>query len=143
MFSQGTKSRGAALISIMIIAAIFLMIGAAFSGYVLNERHMVELFIQNENSFYMAEAGIEEAKSIIAENPYWFTDAAHTPNDDAKWLLGGAKGVVHQLDSGSYKIVRESGKKTIYSVGYIKEGRTILRVKYYTNPFRVYEFKII
>jgi Tfp pilus assembly protein PilX len=142
MYTQGT-SRGAALISIMIIAAVFLIVGAAFSGYVLSERRMVNLFIDNGSSFYMAEAGIEEAKSIISQNPNWFTDAGHSPADDAKWLLNGAKGVTHQLDSGSYKMVHESGKKTIYSVGYIKEARTVLRVKYYTNPFRVYEFKVI
>ena len=104
---------------------------------------MEELYIQKEKAFYLAEAGLEDGKSIISVNQNWFTDAPHSPVDDAPWLIDVAKGSIKQFGGGSYKIVRESGKSTIYSVGYFKGGRSVVRVKYNISPFTTYEFKII
>jgi Tfp pilus assembly protein PilX len=151
MYSPGTKkplilkknSSGAVLLSVLIIASIFLFVGMVFCGYIINERRMVNLFIEKEKAFYLAEAGIEDAKSILVQSPNWFTDAPHLVADDAKWLMDKATGEIRLINGGSYKMVRESNKNIIYSVGTFKHGKSVLRVKYYRDPFRAYEFKII
>lgn len=117
--------------------------GAVFVRMVFSERTMAEMYVQKEKAFYIAEAGLEDGKSTIAANLNWFTDNPHAPADNAGWLIDGAKGSIKQFGGGQYKIVRESGKNTIYSIGYIKSGRSVLRVKYTINPFNVYEFKIL
>jgi len=143
MFTRGTSSKGQALVIVLVVITALLAAGIIFVRIVLSERGMEELYIQKEKAFYLAEAGLEEGKSIIAANPNWFTDNPHSPADDADWLIDGAKGSIKQFGEGSYKIVRGSGKNTIYSVGYFKGGRAVVRVKYNIDPFKAFEFKII
>jgi hypothetical protein len=143
MFARGTSSKGQALIIVLVIITALLAAGIIFVRIVLSERGIEELYIQKEKAFYLAEAGLEEGKAIIAVNPNWFTDNPHSPVDDADWLIDIAKGSIKQFGGGSYKIIRESGKNTVYSVGYFKGGRSVIRVKYNANPFITYEFKII
>jgi len=143
MFTRGTSSRGQALVIVLVVITALLTAGIIFVRIVLSERSMEELFIQKEKAFYLAEAGLEEGKSMIVLNPNWFTDVPHSPADDTTWLIDIAKGSIKEFGGGSYKIVKENGKNTIYSIGYFKGGRAIVRVKYNANPFRAYEFKII
>jgi hypothetical protein len=104
---------------------------------------MASLYIQKEIAFYLAEAGLEDGKAVIAANPNWFTDNLHSPDDDASWLIDDARGSVRQFGGGSYKIVRESGKNVIYSVGYSGGGRVVARCKYDIIPFKTFEFSIL
>ena len=127
----------------MLLISALLVAGMIFMRIVISERSMTGLFIQKEKAFYLAEAGLEEGKSIIASNPNWFTDNPHSPNDDASWLMDVSKGSIKQFGGGSYKMVRESGKNIIYSVGQFKGARSVVRTKFNTNPFTVHEFKII
>ena len=150
MFTRGTSSRGQALVIVLVVITALLAAGIIFVRIVISERSMEELYILKEKAFYLAEAGVEEGKSIIAANSNWFTDNPHSPADDADWLIEGAKGSIKQFAGavpdgrqGSYKIVRESGKNTVSSVGYFKGGRSVLRIKYNVNPFKAFEFKII
>jgi hypothetical protein len=143
MFTRGTSSRGQALVIVLVVITALLAAGIIFVRIVLSERSMEELYVQKEKAFYLAEAGLEDGKSIIAVNPNWFTDNPHSPADDPDWLIDAAKGSVKQFGGGSYKIVRESGKNIIYSVGYFKGGRAVVRVKYNIGPFTTHEFKII
>jgi len=143
MFMRGIRSRGQALVIVLVVISALLAAGVIFARVILSERGMAELYVQKEKAFYLAEAGLEDGKSTIAANPYWFTDNPHTPADDANWLIDGAKGAVKQFGGGSYKIVRESGKNIIYSIGYFKSGRSALRIKYNISPFKIYEFKIL
>jgi len=150
MFTRGTSSKGQALVIVLVVITALLAAGIIFVRIVLSERGMEELYIQKEKAFYLAEAGLEDGKSIIAANPNWFTDNPHSPADDADWLIDVAKGSIKQFGGavpdgrqGSYKTVRESGKNTIYSVGYFKGGRAVVRVKYNIDPFKAFEFKII
>ena len=143
MFTRGTSSRGQALVIVLVVISALLAAGIIFVKIVLSERSMEELYIQKEKAFYLAEAGLEDGKSIIAVNQNWFTDAPHSPTDDASWLIDVAKGSIKQFGGGQYKIIRESGKNIVYSVGYFKSGRSVLRIKYSVNPFKIFEFKII
>lgn len=139
----GTRSKGQALIITLLIISVLLAGGAIFVKIVFSDVSMANLYIQKEKAFYLAEAGLEDGKSMVASNPNWFTDSPHTPADDTGWLIDVAKGAVEQFGGGSYKIIRESGKNVIYSVGYYGSGRSVLRIKYNVNPFKAFEFKII
>jgi hypothetical protein len=137
------SSKGQALVIVLVVITALLAAGIIFVRIVISERNMEELYIQKEKAFYLAEAGLEDGRSIIAANPNWFTDNPHSPADDTDWLIEKSKGSIKQFGGGSYKIVRESGKNTIYSVGYLKGGRAVVRVKYNVSPFTTHEFKII
>ncbi len=137
------KSKGQTLMITLLIISALLAGGAIFVKIVFSDVSMTNLYIQKEKAFYLAEAGLEDGKSMIASNPNWFTDNPHTPADDPGWLIDGAKGAINRFGTGSYKIVRESGKNIIYSVGYSGSGRSVLRVKYNVGPFKAFEFKII
>jgi hypothetical protein len=151
MFTRGTNpstslrasSKGQALVIVLVVITALLAAGIIFVRVVLSERGMEELYIQKEKAFYLAEAGLEDGKSIIAANPNWFTDIPHSPSDDMSWLIDTAKGSIKQFSGGSYKIIRESGKNIIYSVGYFKGGRAAVRIKYLTIPFKSFDFVII
>jgi len=119
---------------------------AAASLFIRNiaaEKWSSELYSQKEKAFYLAEAGIEEAKALIAANNEWYTDAPHSPDDDANWLISGSIGSEKQLGGGRYRMVRESGENIMYSVGTYKQGKAVIRIKFITAPFRTYEFKIL
>jgi hypothetical protein len=139
----GTRSKGQTLIIALLIISALLAAGAIFLKTVFSDVSMVSLYVQKEKAFYLAEAGLEDGKSIIASNPGWFTDNPHAPADDPGWLIDGAKGAVKQFGGGSYKIVRESGKNIIYSVGCSSSGRSVVRARYNVSPFKAFEFKII
>ncbi|MFH1709561.1 MAG: hypothetical protein ABH860_00635 [bacterium] len=143
MYMRGTRSKGQALIIVLLVISALLAAGAMFAKIVISERSMVNLQGLKEKAFYLAEAGLEDGKSVISANPNWFTDNPHTPADDTNWLIDGAAGAIKQFGDGSYKIIRESGKNIIYSVGYYRSGRSVVRVKYNVGPFKAFEFKII
>lgn len=136
-------SKGQALVIVLLMISALMVAGAIFVKIVFSERSMVDLYVQKEKAFYLAEAGIEDGKAMISANLNWFTDNPHSPADDSAWLLNTAKGAVIQFGGGSYKIVRESGKNIIYSVGYSGSGRSVLRVKFNILPFKTFEFKIL
>jgi hypothetical protein len=137
------NSKGQALIIVLLVISALLISGAIFLKIVFSERSMVNLYIEKEKAFYIAEAGLEEGKAIVFANPTWFTDAPHSPDDDVNWLMEGAAGSVKQFGGGSYKIIRESGNNMIYSVGCYRNGRSVVRSRFNISPFKVSEFKIL
>jgi len=142
MYTQGT-SRGQALVIVILLSAMLMAAGGIFIKIVLAEKNTVDLYIQKEKCLYLAEAGLEEGKAIIAANPNWFTDMPHGQADDIDWLINDAAGSTKQFGGGRYKMVRETGKSMIYSVGYFKKGIAIVRTKYAPIPFKAYEFKVL
>jgi len=140
---RGIRSKGQALVIVLLMISALMAAGAIFVKIVFSERSMVNLYVQKEKAYYLAEAGIEDGKATIAANLNWFTDNPHSPADDSAWVMNSAKGAVSQFGSGRYKIVRESGKNVIYSVGYSGSGISVLRVKFNILPFKAYEFKIL
>ena len=137
------RSSGQALIIVLLVIAGLLASGAIFLKVVFSERSMADLYIMKEKAFYIAEAGLEDGRSIVNADPNWFTDNPHLPADDANWLMNKAFGSIKQFGGGSYKIVRESGDNIIYSVGSFKSGNSIVRIKFSLNPFKAFEFKIL
>jgi hypothetical protein len=137
------RSKGQALIIVLLVIAALLASGAIFLKIVFSERSMVNLYIEKEKAFYLAEAGLEEGRSIVALSPNWFTDNPHLPADDADWLMNKAAGSIRQFGGGSYKIVKESGDNVVYSIGFFRGGRSVVRIKFNVSPFKAFEFKII
>jgi hypothetical protein len=143
MYMRGTRSKGQALVIVLLMISALMVAGAIFVRIVFSERSMADLYVQKEKAFYLAEAGIEDGKATITANLNWFTDNPHSPADDSSWLMNTAKGSVSRFGGGSYRVIRESGKNIIYSVGYSGSGRSVLRVKFNILPFKAYEFKIL
>jgi hypothetical protein len=132
---QGTNNKGQILIIVMLIMSALLMAGVLMTRAILSEQFMINMFINKQKAYYLAEAGIEDAKVLILNNPNWFTDNPHTPDDDSDWIIYLSTGCIKKLGSGSYKIVRESGKNAVYSVGFIgknmeqAKARSLIRLQ--------------
>ena len=138
---RGTKSNGQVLlVTLLLMAAVALILTPLVSS-MFSERKNLDLFIRKEKAFYIAEAGLENAKSILANSPYWFTDSPHSPADDANWVMAIAKGSVADFGGGSFKMVKSSGSNIIYSVGRFKDAASVVRIQY--DPVRSKEFKIL
>ena len=134
---QGTKSKGQVLIITLLLMVALLAMLSYFINSIFAELKSLELFIQKEKAFYISEAGLEDAKFILANNPSWFTDNPHSPGDDTNWIMNTARGSVVDFGGGSYKIVRSSGSNLIYSVGSFKNGKVLLRSKYGAREFKL------
>ena len=135
------KSKGQVLVITLILMTVLCLAIAAVTSMVFSGSKSAELFVDKEKAFYIAEAGIEKAKSILANNEYWFTDSPHSPDDDANWVISGANGSVADLGGGSYKMVRSSGSDIVYSVGRFKEATAVVRVKF-DGTGKTEEFKV-
>jgi hypothetical protein len=135
------RSPGQVLVIVLVMMAALIVAGTIMLRIVFSERSMAELYVQKEQAFYIAEAGLEDAKATISKNPSWFTDNPHSPADDASWVINIAKGSIKSFGGGSYKMVRSSGSTIIYSVGYMKNAKSIVRVKFISG--RSTEFKIL
>lgn len=122
------SSRGSALIIVFIImitaiTAISIMADAIFFNI-----QTVKGYENSIRAYYLAEAGIEEAKSLLADNPYWFTDEG---------------GVTRPLRDGKYTIVHRYGQNSIISTGDIRDSKVILKAEYREKPFTQTSFGIL
>jgi len=127
----------------MLIISALLAASAILARIVFSERNMINLYVQKEKAFYIAEDGLEDGRSIIASNSIWFTDNPHSPNDDLNWLINSANGSLKTFGGGSYKIVREGGKNVLYSIGFSRKGKSIMRIKFNISPLSAFDFKIL
>lgn len=142
------KSRGAILIITIIVMIVLFAIGAIVLKIAASESRIVKMEYERKKAFYIAEGGLEKAKVLLAKNPDWFTDQPHSPSSDADWIINDANGYEEVLGEGSFKIVRESGKNIIYTVGYINKSRnrsaiSVLMMEYQSKPFKQLNWKIL
>ncbi|NQT29797.1 MAG: hypothetical protein HQ596_04425 [Candidatus Saganbacteria bacterium] len=121
--------KGAALILVILIFASFLILGALFSKIVYNLRSSAHAALVREQAFYLAEAGIEKGKVELAHNPNWYTDPPYYLEDNLSWLLNQAVGQEVALGEGKFKIVKESGKDRLYSIGQKGRGIMVIKIK--------------
>ncbi len=122
------NEKGIALIIIILIGAVLLFVSTAAVRFIFSDYFIAVNQFNRARTFYLAEAGIEEGKMLKASNPSWFTDLPHSPPDDVNWLINSAIGRIEFLSEGSFKIVKEQGKKEIYSIGYFRNSKQILKV---------------
>jgi len=142
------KNNGIVMMVVMIIIFALFAVGTVVFRITFSERMMVRLELDRKTAFYLAEAGIEKAKVILVSNPDWFTDLAHEPSDDMRWLIKEAEGEKEDLGEGCFKMVRESGKNMIYSIGYHRKNAknpavSIIMIKFESDPFRQTSWQIM
>jgi len=142
------KDRGAILIIALFIIAILLASGAVVLKMTVSENKSVKLFYYRKAALYIAEAGIEKAKTFIMKNPDWYTDISYDDSDDASWLMNESEGYSEDFGDGSFKIVKENGENVIYSIGYYmrsgqKSASVIIKIEYLPKPFKLLHWEII
>ncbi len=133
-------NKGSVLLSSLIFGAILMLLAGTIADIALNA-----IAANNDKKklikvFYLSEAGINHAKSIVALNPIWYTDAPGIENNK-NWLLSIANGQIYYYGNGGYKIIKESGINRIYSIGFIGSNISSSNVKCYQKikynvPFR-------
>lgn len=108
------------LLSVSVLLSVGVFIASVCrNGMSYNNSKRVQLAV-----FYLAEGGLESAKSKLNDDPLWSTDAPHA-DYDKRWLLASAKGEVVLYGGGGYKMVKENGKPAVYSIGFL--GPEILK----------------
>jgi hypothetical protein len=122
------SSKGSTLIIVLIIMIAVITTISIMADTLLFNIQTVKNYENSIKAFYLAEAGLEEAKSILVNNPYWFTDEA---------------GVTKGLGSGLYTMVRRYGQNSIISTGIIRDSKVILKAEYREKPFIQTSFGIL
>ena len=112
------------LISVIMAVSFAFSCAMAVSRETMQSVVLMRLKAFEIKAFYLAEAGIEHGKSLVANDSSWFTEL--TPvTDDKNRLLTSSSGDIYLFGNGGYKIIRENGKNRLYSIGFI--GTDILR----------------
>ena len=86
------KSKGSALLLVILIFAIFTVLSALFAKIVYNYHVTASAVLEREQAFYLAEAGIERAIALLPNtdvNGTWFTlgNGKYKVDLDVKILL--------------------------------------------------------
>lgn len=121
--------KGSALLLVVIVAALLTSLAVFAVKIVYNECAGGTWRLQREAAFWLAEAGLEQAKVYMAQNAGWYTDLPHSPADDSNWIRKAAVGENWTLGGGRFKIVRETGKAQVYAAGFYGKASVVLRLK--------------
>lgn len=133
--------KGSALLLAILILAVFLMLTALFVKIIYNSNAIANAALVREQAFCLAEAGIEMGKVELARNPNWYTDMPYYVAENVDWLMNNAVGSKTTLEGGFFKIVREKGKNTLYSIGNKGKGTVVLKLTFSNPPFKNLEWK--
>ena len=133
--------KGAALLLVVFMFAVFMILAALFAKIVYNNFASANATLFREQSFYLAEAGLEKGKVELVHNPNWYTDLPYYLEDNLAWLVNYAVGQETQLGQETFKIVREKGKDRLYSIGFKGKGVVVLKLKFSNPPFKSLEWK--
>jgi hypothetical protein len=135
--------KGSALILMILIIATFTVLAALFAKIVYNDHASANAALLREQAFYLAEAGLAKGKVELAHNQNWYTDTPYFLEDNVHWLASYALGQETALGEGSFKVVRERGKRHFYAVGKKGKGLVVLRLDFYPAPFQSLAWKEI
>lgn len=127
----------------IIISSIFLLLAVFMVRIVYNCVSGTDLLVEREQAFWLAEAGLEDAKVRLARNSNWFTDPTHYPEEDLAWLKNGARGEEEGFGEGKFKLIREEGRQKLYSIGMKGAAVVVLEVKFLLSPFKATDWKEI
>ena len=133
--------KGSALLLAILIIAVFLMLTALFVKILHNSHAIANSALVREQAFCLAEAGIEMWKVELSRNPNWYTDMPYYVVENVDWLMNHAVGSQTTLEDGLFKIVREKGKNTLYSIGNKGKGTVVLKLTFSNPPFKGLEWK--
>lgn len=127
---------GSAMLLVILVLALLFSLSAALARISYNYLSSLDNLLVYQQAFYLAEAGLEQAKVEIAGNNNWYTDLAWPKQDDVAWLKAKACGQTTTLSQGSFKIVREQVKNRAYALGSVKKGLVILKLEFTCPPFK-------
>ena len=91
---------------------------------------MLKDYVLQEKVFYLGLSGIEYSKSRLNSDNNWNTDVIKIPENDKKRLLSSAAGETVFFGEGGFKMIREKGSNTVYSIGFT--GKTLASAKCYS-----------
>ena len=128
--------KGAALILSILIIAAFMIVATLTTKIVYNCYASANAALVREQSFCLAEAGLEKGKVELANSPSWYTDLPYYLADNVQWLASYAVGDQTDFGEGRFKIVREKGKKALYSIGSRGNGVVVLKLTFSNPPFK-------
>ena len=129
-------NRGASLLLAIVLIACCLIMAAELIKIVYNCHASLMASLSREQAFYLAQAGLEQAKVKLVKNQNWFTDLPHQPKDSSGWLINQAVGQKYNFGQGYFKVVREKDKNRFYSVGYRGKGVVVLKLEFTSSPFK-------
>ena len=101
-----------------------------------NQERSINNYYERSQAFYSAQAGLEQAKSLISHNQNWYTDLKYVGSNKNTWLKNLAIGEKTNLQRSNYKIIREKDKNELYSIGSTKKATVLLKLDFVIFPFR-------
>lgn len=134
---------GFALLLAVILSGTLLMLGAFLFRIVYNSWAGSSLLIQREVAFWLAEGGLEKGKANLSQNPDWYTDLPHLPENDLQWLRAGAVGESETLGKGRFKLVREKGMNFLYALATSGQGTAALKLQFSLFPYKTLNWEEI
>ena len=133
--------KGLILVSTLNFSAIIFLITVIMLKMYYNGYIESLWLLQKREAFWLAEAGVAQAKVNLISNQNWYTDSAHYPKNDQKWLIDFAVGQTTQQGSGKIKVVHEERSGSFYSIGRRGQGLAIIKIGYQPQPFKVLDWQ--
>ncbi|MFH1361874.1 MAG: pilus assembly PilX N-terminal domain-containing protein [bacterium] len=121
--------RGSALLLTIYIISTLSFLTVFLVRIVYNNNYSSQAFVQKEQAFFMAEAGLEYGKVKLAGNPNWYTDLPYYKANDKSWLINKAVGEKVALEKGWAKVVKEKDTGQLYSIGFFKKAVSVVKIK--------------
>lgn len=118
--------RGSSLLAILIISSVYLFLAVILLKIVYNQWASIRELRDGEKAYWLAKAGRAFGCLEIRKNSSWFTDLPHSGEEGRGWLINQAAGSRQALGGGSFKVVRELGGKSLFSVGYYRSARALV-----------------
>ena len=129
------------LLAVLLIVAVGLLIVSALAELVWQEQYN-QLQLANEwRAFYLAEAGIEKTKTLLAFFPLAYSDST-APTNLPEGIVKQCNGYCENFSDGGYKAVRFQGKDEIYAYGWVGRSydhpvaRAFIMIRFSLSPFK-------
>lgn len=128
--------KGFALSLVIIFMGLLFVMVLLTLTIVANQDKTTNGYFDKIQAFYAAQAGQEFAKSMVSHNPNWYTDLKYTGNNKNTWLKTKAIGYKANLQRSNFKIIREKGENTLYSIGARGKAIVLLKLDFIAFPFQ-------
>lgn len=135
------KNRGFVLLPVMIItlASAIAIVGASMTS--IARLRTVSRYYERQKAFYTATSGLEVIRTIVSNDPNWFTDILD--GGTASWAINNAIGTTNGFAGGQYKMIRVANKNIAYVVASNGGAVSVIRLNFSLNPFKITSFQIL
>jgi Tfp pilus assembly protein PilX len=136
-------TKGFAQVLVIIFMSLLFLLGTITLMITRNHLASTNNFCAKTSAFYAAQAGLELAKTKLANNPNWHTDPVYSGSNKTSWLKDLAAGYQIKLEQTSCKIIRENKKNELYSIGSAKNSLVLLRLEFIAFPLQTTKWEEI